>query len=273
MDTWSFSWALRNFLSELLMPPGVWALLILTALFVFRRRLVLQRSAIIVSALMIWATSTNYLALQLTHWADQALSWPQPLVLESLARQAHDNKQGPQAIVVLGGGRRQGALDAPQENAYQDVSAASMERLRFGARLARATRLPILLTGGAPDKTSAKDISEAQLMSRVLQSELHLQARWVEGESSTTQENAKLSANMLKKENIHTIYLVTHFWHMPRAKAIFEREGLRVLEAPMGFYQKQSFTPPDFYPSSEGLQRTRWIFHEILGSLWYRLKF
>lgn len=255
------------------MPPGVWVFLILTALFVFRRRLVLQRSVVVVSALMIWATSTNYLAIQLTHWAGQALSWQQPLTLEGLANQADVSGQGPKAIVVLGSGRRQGALDAPQENAYQDVSAASMERLRFGARLARVTRLPLLLTGGAPDKTSAKDISEAQLMSRVLQSELHPQARWVEGDSNTTQENAKLSAKMLKKENIHTIYLVTHFWHMPRAKAIFEKEGLRVLEAPMGFYQKQSFTPPDFYPSSEGLQRTRWIFHEILGSLWYRLKF
>ncbi len=110
-------------------------------------------------------------------------------------------------------------------------------------------------------------------MSRVLQGELNVHARWVEGHSNTTQENAKLSASILKKENIQTVYLVTHFWHMPRAKQIFEREGLRVLEAPMGFYQKQSFTPLDFYPSSEGFQRTRWILHEILGSLWYRLKF
>jgi uncharacterized SAM-binding protein YcdF (DUF218 family) len=60
---------------------------------------------------------------------------------------------------------------------------------------------------------------------------------------------------------------------MPRAKAVFEKQGLGVLEAPMGFYQKTAFTPLDFYPSSEGFQRTRWIWHEILGNLWYRVKF
>jgi len=60
---------------------------------------------------------------------------------------------------------------------------------------------------------------------------------------------------------------------MPRAKAIFEKEGLQVVGAPMGYYQKNQFTPLDFYPSSEAFQRTRWIFHEILGQFWYRLKF
>jgi uncharacterized SAM-binding protein YcdF (DUF218 family) len=60
---------------------------------------------------------------------------------------------------------------------------------------------------------------------------------------------------------------------MPRAQAIFEKEGLIVILASIGFYQKTAFTPLDFYPSSEGFQRTRWIWHEILGNLWYRLKF
>jgi hypothetical protein len=41
----------------------------------------------------------------------------------------------------------------------------------------------------------------------------------------------------------------------------------------MGFYQKEQYTPLDFYPSNEGFQRTRWIWHELLGSLWYWLKF
>ncbi len=79
------------------------------------------------------------------------------------------------------------------------------------------------MTGGAPDKTSLSDLSESQLISEVLNKELNVSAKWVEGSSSTTQENAKLSAIMLQKENIQTIYLVTHLWHMPRAKAIFEK--------------------------------------------------
>ncbi len=71
----------------------------------------------------------------------------------------------------------------------------------------------------------------------------------------------------LKKESVKSVYLATHFWHMPRAKAVFEKEGLNVIEAPMGFYQKTALTPLDFYPGGEGFRRTRWIWYEILGNL------
>ena len=53
----------------------------------------------------------------------------------------------PQAIVILGGGVRRGALDLPQYQ-NQDVSKEAMESLRMGARLAKVTQLPILVTGG-----------------------------------------------------------------------------------------------------------------------------
>jgi uncharacterized SAM-binding protein YcdF (DUF218 family) len=172
----------------------------------------------------------------------------------------------------LGGGRQKGALDLP-EYQYQNLSPQSMERLRAGARLAKVSHLPILLTGGAPDRTNAIDLSEAKVMSMVLKRELGIDARWLEEQSNTTQENVIQSAKILHQEGIKTIYLVTHFWHMPRAKIQFEKEGLTVIEAPMGFYQKKQFTPLDFYPSHEGFQRTRWIWHEVLGHFWYRLKF
>ncbi len=131
MDSWSFSWALRNLVAELLMPPSIWILLTLMAVFALKRRLVLQRFVIVMSALMVWVTSTNYFAIQLTQLANHLLHWPQPLELESLTSKAQYQKQKPQAIIILGGGRRQGALDAPQDNLQQDVSSASMERLRF----------------------------------------------------------------------------------------------------------------------------------------------
>jgi len=47
---------------------------------------------------------------------------------------------------------------------------------------------------------------------------------------------------------------------------------MEVVPAHHGYYQKQNYTPLDFYPSSEGFQRTRWVFHELLGSLYYRIK-
>lgn len=283
MDTWSLGWAFRNLVAELLMPPGIWLVIIALAFFLIKSKRV-KKSFIAISLLMIWVASTNHFANQLTMFTGYLLDWSAPL---SLTQRHSKDQYGvgnpimkmstaqdmPQAIIILGGGRRQGALDAPRGYQQQDVSSGTMERLRLGARLAKATHLPILVTGGAPDRVDEKDLPEAMLMSHVLQEELGVKARWVEANSNTTQENARESARILKKDGIQAIYLVTHFWHMPRAKAIFEKEGLQVVEAPMGYYQKSQFTPLDFYPSSEGFQRTRWIFHEILGSLWYRLIF
>ncbi len=307
METWTYEWAVRNLIAQLLMPPGIWLWLILLSLFLLKKRELLQKPLIVFSVVMIWFTSTNYFANQFTQVAGYFLEWPEPLKLEEVAskdlnpklaksssttnadqlKSNHSasltntqglisrevsNEPSIHAIVILGGGRQKGALDLPDYQ-YQNLSPQSMERLRAGARLAKAINLPILLTGGAPDRTDARDLSEAKVMSMVLKKELGIDARWVEEQSNTTQENALQSAKILHQEGIKIIYLVTHFWHMPRAKSQFEKQGLRVIEAPMGFYRKEQYTPLDFYPSIEGFQRSRWIWHTLLGTIWYKLRF
>jgi uncharacterized SAM-binding protein YcdF (DUF218 family) len=59
---------------------------------------------------------------------------------------------------------------------------------------------------------------------------------------------------------------------MPRAKAVFEKYGLKVTPAPMGFHQRNEFHPLDFYPSSAGMEKARFIWSEALGLIWYRIK-
>jgi uncharacterized SAM-binding protein YcdF (DUF218 family) len=275
MESWSISWAVRNLLSELLTPPGIWIVWVLLMLFLIKKHELIKKALITVGLLIIWVTSTNYFAVHFTNLVGHWMNWPK--YISSIASSPNDvskvNSANPEVIVILGGGRRKGALETPTEYQQQDLSPNSMERLRYGARLAKQTKLPILVTGGAPDKASKQDLSEAFVMKLVLEQELGLSPQWLEEQSNTTQENAIRSAEILKKEGIKSVYLVTHFWHMPRAKTVFEKEGLNVTEAPMGFYQKTAFTPLDFYPSTEGFQRTRWIWHEILGNLWYRVKF
>ena len=275
MESWSISWAVRNLLSELLTPPGIWIVWVLLMLFLIKKHEFIKKALITVGLVMIWVTSTNYFAVQFTNLAGHWMNWSTHI--SSIARSSNDvskvNSANPKVIVILGGGRRKGALETPPDYQQQDLSSSSMERLRYGARLARQTKLPILVTGGAPDKASKQELSEAFVMKLVLEKELGLAPQWLEDKSNPTQENAIRSAEIFKKEGIQNVYLVTHFWHMPRAKAVFEKHGLKILEAPMGFYQKTAFTPLDFYPSSEGFQRTRWVWHEILGNLWYRVKF
>jgi uncharacterized SAM-binding protein YcdF (DUF218 family) len=284
METWTYEWAARNLLAQLLMPPGIWLWLILLPLFLLKKRELLQKVLIVFGVLMIWLSSTNYLAVRLTHALGGVIIWSTPLDLKVLENKFNFNQSAQQngvtnssrpgeeqAIVILGGGRRSGAIEYPQ---YQDqnIEARAMERVRYGATLSQATRLPLLLTGGAPDATSSNELTEAELTQKVLNNEFQVQARWVEKQSRTTEENAEFSAKILKQEGIAHIYLVTHFWHMPRAQAVFKKHGLKVTPAPMGFYQKDQFHPLDFYPSTSGMERIRLIWSEALGLIWYRIK-
>jgi uncharacterized SAM-binding protein YcdF (DUF218 family) len=284
METWTYEWAVRNLLAQLLMPPGIWLWLILLPLFLLKKRELLQKSLIVFSVLMIWLSSTNYLAVQLTNALGSIITWSVPLDLKVLESKHNGNQSAQQsgttnslklgaeqAIVILGGGRRSGAIEYPQYQ-YQNIAAGAMERVRYGVTLSQVTHLPILLTGGAPDATSSNALIEAELTQKILNNEFLAQARWVEKQSRTTEENAAFSAKMLKQEGVTHIYLVTHFWHMPRAQAVFEKHGLKVTPASMGFYQKDQFHPLDFYPSTAGIERIRLIWGEALGLIWYRIK-
>ncbi len=298
MDTWSYSWAIRNLIAEFLMPPGIFLIVILMTLVIIKRSW-LRNTLIVASVVGVWLTSTNYFAIQITKLAGYVLEWPQPLDIQNLGSNAQHPisnnklaKDPSSAIIVLGGGRRKGAIDVPEYQS-QDVSAQAAERLRHAAPLARTLNIPILLSGGAPDRTTEGELSEAQVMAQVLRQELGIDAKWIEDQSNTTEENLKNSLAILSRENIEKVYLVTHFWHMPRAMQTVkviqkndQKEGFKpnptvgqkrvnitVIAAPHGYYQKEQYTPLDFYPSAEGFQRARWIFHELWGALYYRIKY
>jgi uncharacterized SAM-binding protein YcdF (DUF218 family) len=290
-----FDFYLRNAVAELLMPPGIWVLSILMAFLLFKNRPIIKKVIVTSSLVMIWVAATPFFAQSLSSMADEVLDWPKPLVSSEVnlqiaqAQKAQEAQEAqntdapftanatpsvPAAIIVLGGGLRQGALElAPNLalNANQDVSKETMERLRLAARLAKQTQLPILVTGGLPPGAQAGDLSEAAAMARVLNDELGVRVSWIEGRSKTTQENATFSAKLLRDEKISHIYLVSQYWHLPRAQWIFEKAGFTVIPAPTGFESSAHWTPMDFYPGA--LQKTRQIWHELIGALWYRWRY
>jgi hypothetical protein len=93
METWTFEWAVRNLIAQLLMPPGIWLWLILLPLFLLKKRELLQKALIVFGVLMIWLTSTNYLALQLTNALGTIITWSAPLDLNVLENK-HNVNQG-----------------------------------------------------------------------------------------------------------------------------------------------------------------------------------
>jgi len=100
-----------------------------------------------------------------------------------------------------------------------------LERLSYGAFVARHTGLPILVTG-AP--------REAVTMQTSLVRDFGVPVRWVENQSRDTFENARYTAQMLKPEGIGRIILITSSTHLWRAVHEYEDAGFEVVPAPAG---------------------------------------
>ena len=170
-----------------------------------------------------------------------------------------DTARTAQAIVILGGGVRR---DAP-EYGGDTLAALTLERVRYGARVARLTGLPVLVSGG----TVLEGEAEGKLMAAALDREFGVPVRWTEVNSRTTHDNAVLSARMLKAEGIDRIVLVTHGFDTRRATAEFEAQGLAVVTAATGVRGQSDRSLLDYLPSMGGLQRSYFATYEILANL------
>ncbi|MBF0324550.1 MAG: YdcF family protein [Alphaproteobacteria bacterium] len=176
------------------------------------------------------------------------------------------------AIVIL-------SAEARSTPEYVAPSPGSMtlERLRYGAVVHRATGLPVLVGGGVP---SGQFFSLASVMQRSLTEDFQVPVSWVEGLSQDTHENAVRASAILKADGISWVILVTHAWHMPRAKRVFEGAGLTVMAAPTAFTPDRSGRGGnvgewvrEFLPSARAMQNSYLAFHEILGQAFYRMAY
>jgi uncharacterized SAM-binding protein YcdF (DUF218 family) len=252
----SLSWLLTNLLASLLLPPFNGLLLAGIGILLWRARPRLARFLVISGVLLITVLSLGVVA--------RALLVPLEAKYPALAPASLD-KIDADAIVVLGAGRYRGSPEFSED----DVIGAALDRLRYGALLARKSKKPLLVTGGAPDGGNK---SEAEAMRDSLQRDFGVPVRWLESASANTQENAKLSAGILLPAGIKRVALVTHAWHMPRSVAAFEATGLSVLPAPTGFLSVEPLTVLDFMPRAGDMQRSARALHEYIGQAWYALR-
>jgi uncharacterized SAM-binding protein YcdF (DUF218 family) len=246
------SWQLINAVTALLIPPGLLIVVSAAGLALLRSR---PRAG---HALLVAGTAGLYLlsmpltgTFLLQHWET-----PPGEVEHATAAQA---------IVVLGAGKY------PQAPEYggDTVTPTTLVRLRYAAVLHRRTGLPILVSGGSPEGSS---IDEAQTMRRVLEQEFGTTVRWSENQSANTLENARLTHRMLQQEGIRRICLVTHAWHMPRARLAFEHAGFEVIAAPTAHATRYRLTVMDMLPDPGALLDSALFFREVIGTVWYRLR-
>ena len=161
-----------------------------------------------------------------------------------------------QAIVILGGGSERSR--APE---YGDQPAAEgklLERLNYGAYLAKRTHLPVAVTG---------TVSEASAMRATLARDYGVAVRWLEASSHDTFENAAFTAQLLKPEGVTRIVLVTDAAHEWRAVHEFTAAGFTVVPAPTGIGALPEPSAVRYLPTIAALARSTEGLYELLGDL------
>lgn len=248
------SWFATNLISTFLLPPLSLLFVLLLGIALQHRYPKAARRLLVVSFVLLWLASTPYIAQGALH------------LLEAKTSPLKQNSPSAGAIVILGGGSY---FHAPEYAGQDTVSEATLLRLRYGARLQREFKLPILVTGGKPVGNAT---SEASQMKSALEQDFQVPVRWAEDASDNTFENARNSYQILQKSGIHKIYMVTHAWHMPRSAAVFRRAGFEVIEAPTAFTTRYQTDLLAFMPRAGALNDTSISVHEAIGMLWYQAK-
>jgi uncharacterized SAM-binding protein YcdF (DUF218 family) len=132
--------------------------------------------------------------------------------------------EGPQAeaILVLGGG----VSPAGHGDLHPNLESGA-DRVWHAARLFHTSKAPlVLLIGGSDLSHSAASEAMGQFMRDfgIADEVLVLESR-----SWNTGQSAEYSAEILAGQGINRILLVTSAYHMPRAKGLFEAQGLEVI--------------------------------------------
>lgn len=249
---------LKPYLTALALPPTSLLVFILIGTWFIKSKPKLAKQIILSSVFCLWILSTNAFSV----WLHHQVVPEYPLVT---AQDLQD--QSVQAIVVLGGGVVTGLPDGDQQ-----LSKTSLERLRLGAKLAHQSGLPLVFSGGSGWGAKDKGVSEADVAQKVLGEAFGLDLKFKESSSRDTQENAVNTWNILSRNKITSIALVTSSTHMPRASAEFMKAGFLVTESAVGQPTVGSEALLGLMPSVSSLEASQSVLRELLAKLIQQIK-
>ncbi|GAB4535366.1 MAG: hypothetical protein Fur0018_25600 [Anaerolineales bacterium] len=254
---------LSKFLPKLFYPLGLACLLL--AGFALRARLNRRGRALLLGVLLLlWLGGNPWVSLLLT----RSLEW----------RYLPDGEPASAPVIVLLGGDT--APASPPQPIVQPG-----ERAFYAAALYHQGKAEhILVSGGViPWQTGGEASTPADQMWQVLRLlDVPPQAITLEARSRNTAENARYSAEILAGWGVRRVILVTSALHMPRAKTLFEAQGLSVIPAPTAFVVTRASWRAAFHggwqngllnlmPDADSLARTSTALKEYLGLALYRL--
>jgi uncharacterized SAM-binding protein YcdF (DUF218 family) len=243
---------LGKILNALILPPGLFILILLTLVFIIKKSKKWLAFILWVVLILIYLTSITPTRVLLTSRLERA--YP-PI----------SSQEKPDAIIVLAAGVVSDSLEAPNE---ESPSPTTLKRLMYAYKLHQQSGADLILSGGFHPKGGS---SEAEIMKKeLLELGVAESKIIVESKSKNTFENAQFCQKITKSRGFKNVALVTSAIHMPRAVMTFKSAGLKVTPAPTDYLGKpHSINLFYFLPSAENLSAVTAALHEYFGFLYY----
>ena len=257
---------LSKLLPLLVYPLGLSCIVLILAL-ALKKRPKWRQGLLIGILLLLWLASNRWVSFALA----RSLEW------QNLPS---DTPPQAEVIVLLGGGTESADYPRPMT----EVNSAG-DRVLYAAQLYKDGAAPVLLvSGGNLEFSTARGATPAAEMTELLfLTGVPEEAIWQQAQSQNTYEDALYSAEILNEKEVTEIILITSAMHMPRAKALFEKQGITVIPAPVDFtiteQNWQSTFKPSFgealiylLPNASSLGLTTNVLKEYFGWVIYSLR-
>ena len=257
---------LSKFLPLFIYPLGLASILLLLALLSNSNRRT-SFALVLIAILILWLSSTTGFSNMLASSLEWKYLPPEEIPTADV-------------LVVLGGGTE----PASTPRSTVEINGAG-DRILYAAEIYKQGKAThILLSGGEISWLNDGSTTPAEDMADILiQLGLPEDALWLENESKNTYENALYAREFLDEKELNRILLVTSALHMPRAVALFEKQGFEVIPLPVdysvtiadpaddesGDFQTKIM---DVLPSASNLALTTNALKEYLGSAIYKLQ-
>ncbi|SFC75130.1 YdcF family protein [Spirosoma endophyticum] len=258
-------------ITYLLTPAGF---LVITLLLVFYTKNVRYRRRFIgLSLVVFWLFGNSFLTNELASWWEYPPQKPPAVPADSSV----------QIAVLLTGGMVNGMKEIP----VATPGSTTNGRFLLGREADRAGQALYLYKAGVVQKILISGgMGSLPFQPTPVSDEGHMTAQFLitagvrsvdiilENKSRNTHENALYSAAVLR-QRFHTnrCVVVTSAWHMRRAVACFQKEGVTVSPFPSSFLSgRRSFAPGEWLlPHEEAFFNAYYLVRELVGYVTYKV--
>ncbi|MGM0602679.1 MAG: YdcF family protein [Bacillota bacterium] len=246
--------ALEKIIASLLMPPGLFILL----LFVLTVYLIIKGKSgfikiISVIFLLIMIILSSGIGIKLLL-----------IPLENYADEINVHPMTPRPVVVLGGG----IYHKEDEGAYPGLY--SLQRIVRAYRIYNLHGTEMIYSGGIG--VGYSETSESEIAAQVLENMgMNMEDYIEENRARTTFENAEYIKQWMDDNDYDKIYLVTSAVHMARSAAVFKKNNIDFLPVHSGYIFSHRLSYLEYLPSRGALTANLNALHEWIGLFWYYL--